>query len=201
MTYPVHNPEWAVDDIVFADGTDNKKRPTPNLRQYGYTPNSFPTAQELNWQLNNIYLQIQEAKSQIVAPTQLPIGFIMMLSGVSTNPSDLLGYGAWERIGQGRTIIGAGTGVDANGESRAFTDGDLLGEYSHTLSEAEMPQHSHSGGVSGPQGGPSAKIEGYVQGAPKSDNYVPTSTGTAGSSQAHNNIQPSFVCFLWKRVS
>ena len=37
--------------------------PSPDLRTKGYLPDAEPTAQELNWQLNNLYLQIEELKA------------------------------------------------------------------------------------------------------------------------------------------
>lgn len=200
MAYPDFTPEWAKQSVIMSDGTPNKVRPDVALREYGFSPNSFPTPQELNWQLNNIYLYIQELRSQIVAPSQLPVGFIMMLTGTTDNPNALLGYGTWERIGQGRTIIGAGTGVDEKGVSRTFTDGQTTGEYDHTLSIDEIPQHSHTGGLTGPTGSTSARIEGYPSKPPANDNYVLGSTGSTGSSQAHNNVQPSLVCHIWKRT-
>jgi hypothetical protein len=201
MPYPVDSPLWAVDDITFDDGTPNKVRPKPELRQYGYAPESFPTAQELNWQLNNMYLQLQELKTQVSNPSQLPVGFVMTMTGDPRNPSQILGYGTWQRFAEGRVVIGAGTTTDDAGKARTFSDGNSLGEFEHTLSEAEMPVHGHSGGLTGPAGGSQAKIEGYVQGAPKSDNYVPTTTGNAGGNQAHNNIQPSIAAFMWRRTA
>jgi hypothetical protein len=201
MDYPEHNPLWATDDTVTVEGTPNKIRPTPELRQFGYAPNSFPTAEELNWQLNNIYNQIIAVKSQIVAPSEFPIGFVMTLTGDTRNPSEIVGYGTWSRFAEGRVIIGAGTTTDVNTTVQTFTDGSSGGEFTHKITDNEMPVHGHSGGLSGPSGGSAAKVEGYVQGAPNSDNYVPTSTGQAGGGQAHNNVQPYVVCFMWRRTA
>lgn len=202
MAYTDFAPDWALDDTVFIDGTNNKERPAANLRQFGFSPNSFPTVQELNWQLWALGEYVKQLRTDISSTiTQMPIGYVMMLSGVPTDPATLLGYGTWERIGQGRTIIGAGTGTDINGVSQTFTDGETLGEYVHKLTTPELPAHNHTGGLTGPQGGVTAKVEGYSNGAPNSDNYIPVATGSTGSNQAHNNIQPSFVCYLWRRTA
>ena len=70
-----------------------------------------------------------------------PIGSIY-ISINSTNPSILFG-GIWEAFGQGRTLIGAGTGNDGS-TSLSFTAGGTGGEYKHKLTSSEIPSHSHS---------------------------------------------------------
>ena len=74
-----------------------------------------------------------------------PIGSIY-ISTTSTNPSEYFG-GTWEAFGQGRTIIGAGTGEDVNGNSQTFEAETTGGEYTHTLTLAEAPSHSHTRGT------------------------------------------------------
>lgn len=70
-----------------------------------------------------------------------PVGSIY-ISMNSTNPSTLFG-GTWEAFGQGRVLIGAGTGNDGS-TSLSFTAGSTGGEYKHTLSVSEMPSHTHT---------------------------------------------------------
>lgn len=70
-----------------------------------------------------------------------PVGSIY-ISMNSTNPSTLFG-GTWEAFGQGRVLIGAGTGNDGS-TSLSFTAGGTGGEYKHTLSVSEMPSHTHT---------------------------------------------------------
>lgn len=203
MAYPDWLPEWAVEDTIFIDGTPNKDVPADNLIQYGYSPISSPNVQELNSLFYNICETLRELRTRVDSSVafEFPIGSIQIMSGVSDNPSVLYGYGTWERTGQGKVLVGAGTGVDSNGVSQTFSDGDVIGEYVHKLTSSEMPIHQHTGGLTGPSGGVSAKIEGYVGGAPNQDNYIPTSTGQSGGDQAHNNIQPSFVVYFWRRVA
>lgn len=71
-----------------------------------------------------------------------PVGSIYM-SMKSDNPSTIFG-GTWSAIGQGRVLIGAGSGTDTNDVSKSFTVGSTGGEYEHTLTVDEMPSHSHS---------------------------------------------------------
>ena len=70
-----------------------------------------------------------------------PVGSIY-ISMNSTNPSTLFG-GTWEAFGQGRVLIGAGTGNDGN-TSLSFPAGFTGGEYKHYLTTSEMPDHKHS---------------------------------------------------------
>ncbi len=70
-----------------------------------------------------------------------PVGSIYTTLG-NEDPADLFG-GTWERI-QGRTLLAAGTGRDADNTVKDFTAGAIGGEYSHSLTTAEMPAHSHT---------------------------------------------------------
>ncbi len=94
---------------------------------------------------------------------------------------------------QGRTPIHIGNN---------HTQGERAGEQGHTLTIAEIPQHSHTlsaintnaGNVNTPSNAnlaASAPAEIYA-----TANLVPmsnTSLGAAGGSQPHNNMQPSLT--------
>lgn len=195
MAYPVDDPVWASEDIIFADGLPNKVKPTPDLESYGYAPNSFPTNAELNWLLNNLTEQIAELKLQVATPSQIPVGMVVTIDGDSSNPAVLFGYGTWQVFGQGRVIVGVGSTTDTAGQTRAFNAGTTGGEFDHKLTQSEMPLHSHSYtyentrgvGIAGAEDGTSAMVTG--------------TTSAVGGDQAHNNLQPYVVCYLWKRVS
>lgn len=122
-----------------------------------------------------------------------PIGSIY-ISTENTNPSELFG-GTWENYGQGRTLIGAGTGTDENDEAKIFEANTTGGEYNHKLTVAEMPSHSHGQlqfhWAAGSNGGGC-----YVGKGTGSDISAPT-----GGSESHNNIQPYIVTYMWKRIS
>jgi len=85
----------------------------------------------------------------------------------------------------GRIPVGVGTGTDDNAVDDTFTLGGEEGEYEHTLTEAEMPEHNHtlrfnSGSGTG---------DTYPGGSLASYNKT-LNTLNAGSGNAHNNIQP-----------
>lgn len=64
-----------------------------------------------------------------------PVGSIYMNATNNANPSTLLGFGTWQELAPGRVLMGAG--------NTNYTAGNEYGEYSHTLTTAEMPSHGH----------------------------------------------------------
>lgn len=149
-----------------------------------------------------------------------PVGAIYM-SVNSTSPSLLFG-GRWVQISQGRTIIGQGTGTDSNSEQQTFANGDTGGEYNHTLSTNEIPSHTHNsisltgstriqqynGSASSTTGIISQSNNNYNIGTTSGSNFGSTTItvdaththDSVGGGQSHNNIQPYFVCYIWKRI-
>lgn len=219
MTYPVNNPEWALEDTYLDGVTPNKIRPDESLRNYGYSPVTKLSAQELNWQLNNLYQQILELKTVTAAGSQLPIGTILEFDGTSDNPATLLGYGTWIPFAQGRTTIGAGTGTDVNGVQRSFSAGGTGGEYVHSISNSEMPQHNHThkdrylfenNGVLGSVPTANKETVGFINGGAGNDRldndnntmvFLNDVTGSSGSGQAMNIVQPYLVTSKYKRIA
>lgn len=75
--------------------------------------------------------------------TSWPVGAVY-LSVDNRNPSEIFGFGSWERISEGRVLLGAGVGFDTNNESRSFGVNEVGGSYNHSLLEGELPSHNHS---------------------------------------------------------
>ena len=75
-----------------------------------------------------------------------PIGSYYFTSD-ARNPSEILGGGTWEKLEQGRFLMASGDG---------YPVGSKGGEATHTLTESEMPSHSHNG---------DAELSGSTQGA------------------------------------
>ena len=148
-----------------------------------------------------------ETKKINIVDLVYPVGAIY-ISVNSTNPSTLFG-GTWEQI-QGRYLMGAGkTSQNTNTyhgtlPAEALTwdwqAGDTLGEYDHILSTNEMPSHSHSSKINllGGFTGASANLSD----AGGSWSYGSTDfLYDTGGGQAHNNMPPSLVVYMWKRTA
>jgi hypothetical protein len=100
--------------------------------------------QKIEQNNQEIESKIDQAKSEAKLEAY-PVGSIY-ISTSNTNPSTFIG-GTWVAYGQGRTLIGAGTGTDSNSTSKTFSAGSTGGEYTHTLTIAEMPSHAHTRGT------------------------------------------------------
>ena len=127
-----------------------------------------------------------------------PVGAVY-LSIYSTNPSTYFG-GTWQQFGQGRMLVGVGTGTDANGQSRTFSSQITGGEYTHALTIDEMPTHNHSfdtGGVSVASG---SKYNRVYNASSYSASHTYQST-PRGGGQAHNNLPPFIAVYMWVRTS
>jgi microcystin-dependent protein len=150
-----------------------------------------------------------------------PIGGVF-IAVVSTNPATLLGYGTWSAFGAGRVLVGLDSG-----QTEFDTVEETGGSKTHTLTTSEMPTHTHvqdahahaitdpghlhttnvftqSGG-----GGSSTLTTGTISAEVSTDAQVTgitvnnqTATNqNAGSSAAHNNLQPYIVVYMWKRTA
>ena len=127
-----------------------------------------------------------------------PVGSIYM-SVNNTNPSTFFG-GTWEAWGAGRVPVG----VDTNDTDFATVE-KTGGEKTHTLTESEMPKHSHGLPTfySNPEKENITLADTAFNADKASDGNV--SNGgqviSAGGGQAHNNLQPYITCYMWKRIN
>ena len=125
------------------------------------------------------------------------VGQIILSTTLNTADKVKNVYGGnWEAFGAGKVLVGAGS----NG-GRSFTAGGTGGEYTHTLTTNEMPPHNHSSIMHNTNG---AGIN-YLN-VKKEDPGMGLTTGyeittAAGGGQAHNNMQPYVVVYMWRRVS
>lgn len=114
-----------------------------------------------------------------------PVGSIYM-STVNVNPATLFG-GTWEQL-EDRFLLGAGT---------TYTAGDTGGEAEHTLTENEMPSHRHNLHDVGSTGTGTSTYGGVRLNQVFANNY----TNYVGGGQAHNNMPPYIVVYMWKRLT
>ena len=158
--------------------------------------NCFPTSNGVLQLGDNAFLTAQGA---------YPVGSIY-LSVNDTNPATLFG-GTWERISQGRFLIGAGANeansTDYWGQyaagSENFPAGEMGGEPRHTLTVDEMPSHTHAERLEWSN----TKGWGVTSYGNDANAVVDagTTTGATGGGKPHNNMPPYLVCYMWKRVS
>lgn len=126
-------------------------------------------------------------------PSPFPVGSVFF-TAINTNPGGFLD-GTWISIGQGRFIVGVGTGTDDFGRTRAFGAGSNNGEYEHQLSIAEMPAHTHG-------------YKNEYRGATRNRAWFEPRAGEAiaqteptGGDMAHENTPPSIGLYIWQRTS
>ena len=119
-----------------------------------------------------------------------PVGSVYINASVSTNPATLLGFGTWTAFGAGRVLVGLDS-TDTDFDSAEETGGAKT----HTLTTSEIPSHTHTLDTSDNPGGTGA-IE-VAGGSPTSTQ----TTQSTGGGQAHNNLQPYIVVYMWKRTA
>lgn len=139
-----------------------------------------------------------------------PVGSIY-ISANTTDPNTIFQGTTWQAIGQGRTLIGAGTGIDVSNVSKSFTNGNTGGWYnavavshSHTMNSTGAHTHDIYTRVSTATG--TAKSEPVSSSAGK-ERKATTSAGahthtinSTGVSGVNRNIQPYLVVNMWKRT-
>lgn len=124
-----------------------------------------------------------------------PVGRVLETLDINFDPNVTYG-GSWNRI-KGKTLIG----VDENDPDFA-TAGKTGGVKAHTLTQAEMPNHTHtatritigSNSASYKVGNPENPGGGQV-----GIQNMPTSA--SGNGQAHNNMPPYITVYIWQRTA
>ena len=119
-----------------------------------------------------------------------PVGSVVTL-GVSTNPGTLFGVGTWTRI-EGKVIVGL-----SSGETEFDTLNETGGAKTHTLTQAEIPSHTHSI----PESGNGGSTYTRARSDSSSDGSSGIISNATGGSGAHNNLQTYIVKYVWQRTS
>lgn len=117
-----------------------------------------------------------------------PVGSIY-ISVSNTNPSTLFG-GTWVQI-KDTFLLSAGD---------TYTAGNTGGEATHTLTTTEIPSHSHNAYLKAPfaiQTNGGTEFAALYNTGTSSNAYI---TNTGGG-QAHNNMPPYLVVYVWERTA
>jgi hypothetical protein len=123
-----------------------------------------------------------------------PVGSVF-IAVVSTNPGTLLGYGTWSAFGAGRILVGLDSG-----QTEFDTVEETGGAKTVTLTEAEMPAHTHvltelRDATTG------AATTNIALTADTSSTLGTKVTGSRGGGGAHANLPPYIVVYMWKRTA
>lgn len=120
-----------------------------------------------------------------------PVGSIYM-SLQATSPATLFG-GTWERVANGRMLIGA--------DSASYPAGSTGGEAAHVLTVNEIPNHFHE--MSRPPYTNSEWTDGYDVYAQQSSTakWAMGTSGVTGGGLPHNNMPPYFSVYMWRRTA
>lgn len=179
-----------------------------------------PTAD--NDAVTKAYVDSPETRSR-----NWPIGSVY-ISMSETSPSTTLGFGTWRRVGQGRVLMGSGTGTDENGQSENFVIGNMGGNYTQGIGINHLPPHNfnfsgrtsrggnhfHSSGTeSFFHNGPSYNQRNVPGGATwifgngstdfagEHDHEFSGVTNTIGEGHRFGLVQPSLVVAFWERTA
>lgn len=189
--------EWEIGEGVFTDGS-----PDTLTRVTVYASSNSGSLVNFSAGTKNVSLVFVAQDVLDIMSTLNPIGTIREFN-VSTNPSTLLGFGTWAAFGTGRVTVAIDTGqteFDVNGETG--------GAKTHTLTESEMPSHthiqnSHTHSIpSRNQTGTSMyAAEANGLGGNVNTNGTIATNQNAGGGGAHNNLQPYIVVYRWVRTA
>lgn len=128
----------------------------------------------------------------------------LYLTMSNANPLSELGYGEWTLESQGCCLVGLSTQNSSPNWTRQI--GNSFGEYEHTLSIDELPKHRFK--VRATQGGTQQSAEdwdyvGETNGHANddvADSWGYMKSNFVGGDQPHNNVQPSLVVAIWRRI-
>lgn len=125
-----------------------------------------------------------------IANSIYPVGSIY-ISVNSTNPSTLFG-GTWEQI-KDRFLLACGS---------TYSNGSMGGSATHKLTPKELPQQTVVGQTNNKKWAvaPWTDYNGYSYVMTTNDDKGNILTGGV-SGQAHNNMPPYLVVYMWKRTA
>jgi hypothetical protein len=133
-----------------------------------------------------------------------PVGSIYMNASDATNPATLLGFGTWVVFGAGKVPVG----IDA-GDTDFDAAEETGGAKTHTLTIDEIPAHTHDSNMRVED--PSNVLvdtnlqitvaNGQILDEENNNGTASTTTASTGGGNAHNNLQPYIVVYMWKRTA
>lgn len=132
-----------------------------------------------------------------------PVGSIYVNSEDDTNPGTLMGFGTWERFGNGRVLVGVNES-DTDFDTPEMTGGQKT---------VQAHQHNNTWRVAYPRstsvlstndlGGDAVLVSDNVPGGDTSAAYNPPSNPklTASAGTGDTNMNPYVAVYMWKRTA
>lgn len=133
-----------------------------------------------------------------------PVGSVYITYN-NVNPGTFLG-GTWERFGQGRTLVGEGTGNDGS-TSMSFTSNSTDGKYKNTHYHVTSFGWDGTSFYAGKPDG--AKNGDYTRTSVIPNGYIVNANSSIATQTRLNwtddrtisNVQPYIVVFFWRRTA
>ena len=145
-----------------------------------------------------------------------PLGTVYINANDNRNPKEVLNWNTsvWARFAIGMTMVGAEGASNSERMAAMWNKPNEVqliiekefGEFKHQLTEAELPEHDHGyAGDDQLQSIAGAKYKeqtGYDAESSLTNKYPSGwyKTTRTGGNQAHNNVQPSVVVAIWRRI-
>lgn len=136
-----------------------------------------------------------------------PVGSTYWNKTISTNPGTLYG-GTWVAL-EGVVLGGIS---DDGGSPFNVAAGTIIGADTHTLTESQIPAHSHQqraafagqgirGFTSSTSAGGAGSGKSFTTASQGGSGDENLETLNKGGGQSHNNIQRTLVGYLWERIA
>ncbi len=137
MAAPTYYPIWAdIDQNLPATGEPNKERPKTTLRNIGWDKGQIPSAEEMNWMMNNFYLWIKYFDSELIPAGLRNDNTKITLAGEVTGTATFSGT---NELSITTTVAASSTASSANTLVRRNSDQSIRGGdlYSYATSSSD----------------------------------------------------------------
>lgn len=181
-------------------------------RHAGVVTGEMPSTATISSSANDKTLVSAEWVKSWIAQAIYPVGGLYTTT-VNTDPSVLLGFGTWQRYAEGKALVGYSSDVTAATPDWLKIVGNVFGNYQETLNTTQIPSHYHTTvGDDELRVGSRFGSDGLT---PETDTLYPYDsvsnaspaagrqyrTSATGGGLPHNNVQPSIIVFVWRRVT
>lgn len=154
-------------------------------------------------------LKFLELTQKHIVDMIYPIGTVYLTMD-EKDPKELFPGTKWKKISEGKYLAGVGVGRDVNKFLQGIGVGEGAGEYVHTLTVEELPEHDHTVRVNN-TGNP----DGWVDRSRDYErqywhtcynvvndyHHIQPKTNSTGGNKPHNNMPPYFGVFVWQRTA